>query len=169
MSAGRPAGGSHGPTASALSTASPLHAAVLAALHAESAMDRPWSTAEMHGLLRATGCFGFVAEADGRPGGFLLARAAGGEAEILMLAVLPRCRRRGLGRFLLDAGCRRARELGASSMLLEVAADNQPALSLYRGAGFTMTSVRPRYYDRAEGPPVDAVLMRRDLAGELDS
>lgn len=148
--------------------AGPLHAEVVAALHVESGLDRPWSAEEVRTLLSTPGAFGFIAEVDGRPGGFLLARAAGGEAEILMLAVLPGSRRRGLGGSLLEAGCRRARDLGALSCFLEVAADNRAALSLYRRSGFAQTAVRPGYYGRAEGPPADALLMRKNLAAARD-
>jgi ribosomal-protein-alanine N-acetyltransferase len=43
-----------------------------------------------------------------------------------------------------------------------VAADNQPALALYRRFGFVETGRRPAYYEN-----VDAVLMQRDLSNQL--
>ena len=168
MSIGPNAGVS--PQGLVVSVVGPLHAHVLAAVHAESELDRPWSAAEIHTLLSMPGSYGLLAEAGGRPCGFLLARAAGGEAEILMIAVLPGRRRGGLGRRLLDAGCRRARDLGASVVFLEVATDNEPALSFYRAAGFERTAIRSGYYRRAEGaPPTDAIVMRRDLSIDVDS
>lgn len=144
--------------------AGPLHAKVIAAIHALSGPDRPWTAEEIGALMGAPGAIGLIAEAGGRPGGFLLARAAGGEAEILLLAVAPDRRRRGLATALLEAACRRARDLGARACFLEVAVDNGAALALYRRTGFVRSGARPGYFERAEGPPADALVLRRDLA-----
>ena len=69
------------------------------------------------------------------PDGFILARAAGGEAEILTLAVMPAARRQGIGRALVPAAARHAQGLGAESLFLEVG-DRQPcrAGALYRAS-----------------------------------
>jgi ribosomal protein S18 acetylase RimI-like enzyme len=52
------------------------------------------------------------------------------------LAVLPEFRRRGIGRGLLAAVERRARELDCVKLTLEVRAENHVALALYRSVGF---------------------------------
>ena len=78
--------------------------------------------------------------------GFVLARAAGGEAEILTLAVAPAARGQGLGRALLQAAAAHAATLGAQSMFLEVGADNPAALALYAGLGFVRAGQRKAYY-----------------------
>ena len=75
-------------------------AATLAALHA-LAFERPWDAAALRSLLAGPGVFAFAASS-----GFVLARAAAGEAEILTLAGGgPRLVGRGLG-CALDAGHR---------------------------------------------------------------
>jgi len=44
-----------------------------------------------------------------------------------------------------------------------VAADNEAAQALYLGEGYAQTGRRPRYYARAEGQKVDALLMTKAL------
>lgn len=118
----------------------------------------PWSVQAFAELLDAPEVFGLIAD-----GGFALARAAAGEAELLLVAVEPNARRRGLGRFLLRAVLEAAAARGAGGMFLEVAADNAAALALYAGEGFARVGVRRGYYARPGAAPVDALVMRRAL------
>src|SRR5690606_38411324 len=108
----------------------------LAALHAACFPDA-WDAAAITGLLATPGTFAFAHD-----DGFVLARVAGDEAEILTLAVAPAARGRGLGRALLQAVIRKARELGSQSLFLEVGTDNPTALTLYAGLGFTRVGMR---------------------------
>ena len=112
----------------------------LAALHAACFPD-PWNAAAISALLVTPGTFAYAHE-----DGFVLARTAAGEAEILTLAVAPASRGRGLGRALLQAAIARAQELGAETMFLEVGADNPHALALYAGLGFAKVGTRKGYY-----------------------
>jgi ribosomal-protein-alanine N-acetyltransferase len=114
--------------------------------------------------MASPGVAGFLIEADDQPMGFALWRRAAAEAELLTLAVSPMHRRRGVGRGLLAAVVRDARESGAIELFLEVGTDNPAALSLYDKAGFTKVGRRPAYYRRTTGPAADAVVMRRGLA-----
>ncbi len=57
-------------------------------------------------------------------------------AGIMLLAVAPNERRRGLGLEILSAALRWARMRGARTAWLQVVAENAPALSLYRKLGF---------------------------------
>ncbi|RAI57221.1 ribosomal-protein-alanine acetyltransferase [Roseicella frigidaeris] len=93
--------------------------------------------------------------------GFVLARAAGGEAEILTLAVRPPARRRGLGGALLAGALAGAVARGAAAMFLEVAAGNAAARALYAGQGFVEVGRRRRYYPDGS----DALVLRRVLTG----
>lgn len=126
----------------------------LAGLHAE-AFAEAWSAAAIAGLI-ADGAIAFMDE-----DGFILARAAAGEAEILTLAVRPSARRRGLGRALVEAAAAEVRAAGAESLFLEVAADNDPALVLYERCGFEQVGRRGAYYRRIGAPPMDALVLRR--------
>jgi ribosomal-protein-alanine N-acetyltransferase len=83
-----------------------------------------------------------------------MARSAGGEAEILTLAVAPPSRRQGIARALVAAVVAAVPDI---PVFLEVAADNGPAQCLYREAGFTACGQRRGYY----GPGRDAIVLRR--------
>jgi ribosomal-protein-alanine N-acetyltransferase len=115
-------------------------AGLLAQLHHTSFLD-PWDKTAICDLLAGPGVFAVFTEK-----GFVLARAAGGEAEILTLAVAPAARGQGLGRRLLESAARHAVSLGAQSMFLEVGTDNPAALALYAGLGFTRVGQRKAYY-----------------------
>lgn len=94
--------------------------------------------------------------------GFVLARRAPGEEELLLVAVRPELRRKGLGRRLLDAFAEEARSRGAERVFLEMRADN-PAESLYRVAGYEPIGRRPAYYTTASGERIDAITFAKVL------
>lgn len=133
-------------------------APALAALHAASfPPDEQWDADAIRMLLGLQGGFGLL-----RPGaGFVLARVAADEAEILTLAVIPAARRLGHGGALLAGAMAAAAARGAVTMFLEVAEHNAAARALYATAGFAAAGRRPRYY--ADGS--DALVLRRGLAG----
>jgi [ribosomal protein S18]-alanine N-acetyltransferase len=130
--------------------------APLAALHAACFPDA-WSGQAIADLLAAPGTFAFAND-----DGFALARVAAGEAEILTLAVAPPARGKGLGRALLQAAIRKARDDGATTMFLEVGVDNPSALALYAGLGFTKVGNRKAYYQGK-----DALVLRLPLEGDF--
>jgi ribosomal-protein-alanine N-acetyltransferase len=134
---------------------SPCDVDVLARLHATSFADA-WSAAWIAKLLAHPGTFAFLVE--GESGGFVLVRAAGGEAEILTLAVAPAARRRGIGSALILAACRQAREMGADAMFLEVSRTNEPARTLYARLGFREVGRRRGYYQEPGRSNEDALV-----------
>lgn len=84
----------------------------------------------------------------------------GGEvSDVMTIAVLPRARRTGLGRRLLEELVARARTAGAERLLLEVRADNTPARGLYAARGFAELQTRRGYYPDG----VDALVLALDL------
>ncbi|HEY4944138.1 MAG TPA: GNAT family N-acetyltransferase [Rhizomicrobium sp.] len=129
----------------------------MAALHAAS-FDDAWSEQVIADLLRMPGAFALWHES-----GFILARAAGGEAEILTLAVAPAVRRRGLATELVSAAASHAHRLGAAALFLEVAAGNLAACALYRRQGFVEAGLRKGYYTLAGRKPQDALVLRSNL------
>lgn len=139
----------------------PAHAPALVRVHGE-AFETPWSTEAFAALLDSPGVFGLAAGEEDMAG-FILMRAAAGEAEVLTLAVTPARRRQGLARALLDAALELARGAGVEQVFLEAAADNAAALALYRGAAFAATGRRRAYYARKAGPAVDALVLSRGL------
>lgn len=77
------------------------------------------------------------------------------EAEVLTLVVAPPHRGRGIGRLLVGRLVEEAEARGSSSLHLEVAASNTPAMTLYRSLNFTDIGLRPAYYPGGD----DAVLL----------
>lgn len=91
---------------------------------------------------------------------------AGDTADVMTIVVAPSARRAGLGRDLLAALLDRAGRGGAEHLLLEVRADNEPAIAMYRRAGFEVLTTRPGYYRAADGgSAIDAWVMRCQLTG----
>jgi [ribosomal protein S18]-alanine N-acetyltransferase len=132
----------------------------LAILHGFCFPEEPWDGAAFERLMALPGAFGCLAWNGETPVGFALARDLGGETEMLSLGVVPKWRRRGVGRALLGAVIAEAKRRGAASVVLEVAVDNQAACRLYAGAGFVGVGRRPRYYRRAAAT-ADALILRR--------
>ncbi len=78
------------------------------------------------------------------------------EGEITNVAVHPSCRRKGIGRALLAAMRREAEKAGVVRMVLEVRVSNEPAVNLYREAGFVTAGIRRGFYEK---PKEDAAIM----------
>ena len=146
----------------ALSPVPVTAAGPLSLLHTACFPDDPWNCAAMARVLELAGVFGWIAWAGDSPSGFVLARNLREECEILALGVLPESRRRGIARQLMTAAAREAAESGSASLVLEVAADNDPARLLYAGLGFISVGRRPRYY-RRRNQAVDALILRLHL------
>ena len=152
-----------------LRPASASDAAPIADLHA-SRFDRGWSADEFAALLADPVVFTLLAETpepDCALAGFITARTAADEAEVLTLAVSARHERAGVGSALIETACGTAANRSAASIFLEVAAANQVALALYRRCGFFEAARRPQYYGIGEG--ADAIVMRRDLSQLVDA
>ena len=93
--------------------------------------------------------------------GFTLSRGAADEEELLLIAVDPRHRRRGIGDRLLSRFISDAQARGARRLFLEMRAGNS-AESLYRRRGFEKVGVRRNYYLRGTGGPNDAITFALD-------
>ena len=134
----------------------------MAAAHAQ-AFDKPWREDEFEDLLEGEGIYGFLADDDDVALGLILCRMAAGEVEVLTVGVTPQARRRGVALALMLAALDIAREAGTSAAFLEVAVDNDAAITLYELMGFVRTGLRKAYYDRGPAGVVDALVMRLDL------
>lgn len=101
--------------------------------------------------------------ADGKEAaGFVLARRAPGEEELLLIGVRPDRRGRGIGRLLIERFADLARTTGAERIFLEMRANN-PAESLYRSCGFEPIGRRTNYYRTLDGSFLDAITFGRKL------
>jgi len=138
-------------------------AAALAALHA-AAFPRGWSREEFKSLLRERQNSAFVARSDGNTIGFVLARRAADEAEILSITVAEAHRRQGIAQGLMHLLFGDFARLGVGAVFLEVGADNEPALRLYARLGFAEVGRRAGYYAESAGPAMDALVLRAAIA-----
>jgi ribosomal-protein-alanine N-acetyltransferase len=127
---------------------------VLSELHRACFPDG-WGVASMDEVLRSPGVYAILAADGERAAGLALGRRIADEAELLTLGVAPEFRRQGLGAGLVRAVASVVPL--ARRLHLEVAADNAPALMLYRTMGFAEIGRRQGYYRRAGGRWVDAL------------
>lgn len=88
--------------------------------------------------------------------GFFMARSILDEEELLLFAIAPEYRRKGLGHKLLELFIAQARANGMARIFLEMRRDN-PAGFLYAAHGFREIGVRPAYYRMVGGARIDAI------------
>ena len=88
--------------------------------------------------------------------GFAMLRNVLDEDELLLFAIAPEWRRRGLGRCLLTIVLNQAKAAGKTRVFLEMRRGNT-AESLYRAQGFKPIGERPKYYRSDAGDRIDAV------------
>lgn len=112
-----------------------------------------------YGLLNAQG----TPPANGEPAaGFFMVRGILDEAELLLLAVRPDMRNKGIGKKLLDLFKDDAINYGHTRLLLEMRSGN-PAEFLYRNYGFTEIGCRKQYYTSIDGSRLDALTFEKIL------
>lgn len=107
--------------------------------------------------------YGLIAAHGGEPAdpgedavGFFLARRIIDEEELLLFAIDPDHRRKGLGHALLTRMLDEARQAGIVRVFLEMRRDN-PANALYAAHGFRAIGLRRGYYRTPDGPQLDAI------------
>ena len=136
-------------------------AAVMTIMEAafDPAFGEAWSSAQLLTLFALPSARIALARDGGTPCGFYAARIAGPESELLLLAVDPAWRGRGIGRALLRDWQAWASAKGADDHFLEMRADND-AVHLYTQSGFAECGRRRDYYRGGDGKLRDAITMR---------
>ncbi len=121
-----------------------------------------WSVAqfwsELAGVPKSR--FYLTARLAGRLVGYAGLLTVADQADVQTIAVAPPARGLGIGRALLAALVAAARQRGVRRVHLEVRADNDAAISLYRRAGFRVDGRRGDYY----GPGQAATLMSLEVS-----
>ncbi|WP_024515135.1 ribosomal protein S18-alanine N-acetyltransferase [Bradyrhizobium sp. Tv2a-2] len=135
----------------------------LAQLHGAS-FHRGWGESEFESMLGETNTLVHRLRLGRKTVGFAVSRIGADEAEILSVAIDPRCRGQGLSRNLLLTHLGHLAGRGVRTIFLEVEENNRAALSLYKRAGFAVVGRRERYYLEPNGEQLNALLMRRDLS-----
>ena len=101
-----------------------------------------------------------VLEQDDQVIGYASLRFVGREGDINTIAIARGHQRKGFGKQLLNGLEQTAVSHGVRELFLDVRTDNEPAIDLYKGAGFVRIDIRRNYY----GPSIDADVMRKKLA-----
>jgi len=96
------------------------------------------------------------------PAGFVLTRHVLDEEELLLIAVIPGARQRGVGAALMEHLFAAARARGIVRIFLEMRRGN-PAIQLYNKFGFEPIGERRNYYRMANGERIDAITFGRSI------
>ena len=123
-----------------------------------------WTRSQLAGILPMAGV-ALITASDSKSAqtiGFSLFRTVADESELLLIAVRPELHRQGIGRRLLDHFMDQARSGRVTRVHLEVR-DGNPAVEMYREAGFEPVGRRRNYYQALDGKRFDAVTLARNL------
>ncbi len=135
--------------------------AVLAIEHKSFSM--PWTGAMFLSEMRqGPNSRLLVARLEKRPAtivGYVGYRAVLDEMHVMILAVAPAWRRRGIAQRMLSEAMQQAQQAACARAILEVRASNTGAQQLYYRLGFVPVGIRPQYYKR---PSEDALILWRD-------
>lgn len=93
--------------------------------------------------------------------GYCLYQVVFEQAEILRIGTHPDYQRQGISSQLFATLNNELINNKVESLLLEVRADNAPALALYGRQGLTVIHKRKGYYQLPHQPSVDALIMQR--------
>ena len=133
----------------------------------DPAYGEAWNRRQVSDALVLPGTHYILAATDGREPadgagavGFALSRGVLDEEELLLIAVDPAFRGRGIGAALLRRYIDAAEARGKTRLFLEMREGN-PAESLYRRAGFEAIGRRRNYYRGAATGPLDAITYAR--------
>eukprot|EP00884_Botryococcus_braunii_P021099 jgi/Botrbrau1/7673/Bobra.0159s0115.1 len=119
-----------------------------------------WSEGQLLDQLERSNGIVLVAEVEHVVCGLIICWLVVDEVQILELAVRPEVRRKGIGRALMQSVCQEGKSVGAQLVLLEVSAENGPAIALYVSLNFEAVGRRKAYYSDGS----DAILMTKQLA-----
>lgn len=129
-----------------------------------------WNRRQVEDALLIGNCHYYLLSASGNEptegepaAGFFLSRQGFEEEELLLIAVSPAHRRKGLANKLLDRLKKDAATRGAKHLLLEMRLGN-PAEALYRAHGFQPIGERIKYYRTLSGERLDAITFSAEIA-----
>lgn len=130
----------------------------------DPAYGEAWTAPQCAGLIPMPGVWLSIARDGEAVLGFALGRVVLREAELLLLAVKRGSQGAGVGRKLLQRFVEVAVARGAQRLHLEVR-DGNPAIKLYRSAGFAEVGRRKNYYTGRDGQIYDALTLAKTAEG----
>ena len=92
--------------------------------------------------------------------GYCLYQVVFEQAEILRIGTRPDYQRQGIASLLFAELNTHLKEIQVENLLLEVRADNAPAIALYERQAFVVIHKRKGYYQQPHQPAVDALIMQ---------
>ena len=134
------------------------HIAAIAAIEQDCFHD-PWTENGLREELELENNLFLAAVEEDAVVGYVGCQTVLDEGYITNVAVSPAHRRKGVAARLLTELRIKAEEKGLSFVTLEVRASNEPAIALYRGAGYVEVGVRRNFYTN---PKEDALILRKE-------
>lgn len=119
----------------------------------------PWSVNSIASELDNRLSLWLVALEDDKVIGYVGSQTVLGETDMMNIATHPDYRKRGIATALITGLMEALEASGSHSLMLEVRASNEPAVSVYRKLGFEKVGRRKNYY---RNPKEDALIMRRE-------
>lgn len=140
-----------------------IHPMTEDAVKAVSAIEKecfsiPWSEDGIREELTNENARFFVAEKNGEIVGYMGMHIVLDECYIANVAVLPSCRRQGIGERLVSNGIDIAEKEGCAFITLEVRVSNSAAVTLYEKKGFEKMGERKNFYS---DPTENALIMTK--------
>lgn len=137
-------------------------AKILSEIHKQCFIET-WNENNFRNMLTDSHYFGFVISDVGKIDcGFTLCKHLFEEIEIITFCVLPKHRRYGFGKLLINEIIKHANTLPNSKIFLEVSKDNIAAINLYQSIGFKKIAERKDYYKR-KNELIDANIMALEI------
>jgi ribosomal-protein-alanine N-acetyltransferase len=100
--------------------------------------------------------------------GYCLYQVLFEQAEILRIGTHPQFQRHGIASQLFIALNKELQDNKVEILLLEVRADNDPAIALYQRQGLVIIHRRKGYYSQPQQPAIDALIMQRSVTVSND-
>jgi ribosomal-protein-alanine N-acetyltransferase len=138
----------------------PADASAISEILRNSSQAAQWPFESYASLANSPGGVLLVCETKSHVRGFVAARQAADQAEILNIAVHSDFRRKGVASALLTDALDAFRRSAIARVFLELRESNLPARKLYERHGFIRTGRRKSYY---ANPTEDALCMLRKL------
>ena len=134
----------------------------VATIEAIVQLQEPWIGQTLSDLLEQESIdlmFAMSTEAD-EVVGYCLYQVVFEQAEILRIGTRPDYQRQGIASLLFAELNTHLKEVQVESLLLEVRADNAPAIALYERQAFVVIHKRKGYYQQPHRSAVDALIMQ---------
>lgn len=120
-----------------------------------------WSYKTLSELLAQDSIYLLVVNQNAEIVGYCLHQVIFEQAEILRIGTHPDYQRQGIASQLFAKLNQQLKALKVESLLLEVRADNAPAIALYEKQQFSIIHRRKGYYQQPQQPTIDALIMQR--------